>query len=165
MWCIAGIPPEAGLPMSQNEMCLTGFFLSFQKTIVDVRLGEDGRLSDGAGVLSDLKNWEDSAAKVKEAHDAVSQLRRYITRNSRRRFNRRGTRPRRGRGLPSDSVRRPSPSRLSAASMTDWTLLRGHWANRRPVTTFRIGSTSCWISPRSRTGSRTSTRAARSTGH
>ena len=25
----------------------------------------------------DLKNWEDSAAKLKEAHDAVSQLRRY----------------------------------------------------------------------------------------
>ena len=28
----------------------------------------------------DLKNWEDSAAKVKEAHDAVSQLRRYHSR-------------------------------------------------------------------------------------
>ena len=28
----------------------------------------------------DLKNWEDSAAKVKEAHDAVTQLRRYHSR-------------------------------------------------------------------------------------
>ena len=29
------------------------------------------------GSFPDLKNWEDSAAKLKEAHDAVSQLRRY----------------------------------------------------------------------------------------